>query len=107
AVAGAPGADLRDAAVALATRTLDADFGSVLELRPESRTLLLRAGLGWRDGSVGRTILPADPDTHAGYALRSPGPVVVEDLASDTPFGSAPLLTTRGVAGRLSFLIQR
>src|SRR2546426_3199972 len=106
ALAGAPVADLMDAAVALATRTLDADFGSVLELRPESRTLLLRAGLGWRDGSVGRTILPADPDTHAGYALRSPGPVVVEDLASDTRFGSAPLLTPHGVVSSLSVLIQ-
>src|SRR2546422_6986317 len=106
ALAGAPVADLMDAAVALATRTLDADFGSVLELRPESRTLLLRAGLGWRDGSVGRTILPADPDTHAGYALRSPGPVVVEDLASDTRFGSAPLLTPHGVVSSLSALIQ-
>ena len=106
ALAGAPVADLMDAAVALATRTLDANFGSVLELRPESRTLLLRAGLGWRDGSVGRTILPADPDTHAGYALRSPGPVVVEDLASDTRFGSAPLLTPHGVVSSLSVLIQ-
>src|SRR5437667_7704893 len=54
ALAGAPVADLMDAAVALATRTLDADFGSVLELRPESRTLLLRAGVGVRDGSGGR-----------------------------------------------------
>src|SRR2546422_4573188 len=83
-LAGAPVADLMDTAVALATRTLDADFGSVLELRPESRTLLLRAGVGWRDGSVGCTILPAEPGTHAGYTLRAPGPVVGEGLAAGT-----------------------
>src|SRR2546422_5110178 len=66
-----------DAAVALVARVLEVDFSCVLELRAQSRTLLLRAGVGWREGSVGRTVVPAAPDTHAGYVLRSPGAVVV------------------------------
>jgi two-component system cell cycle sensor histidine kinase/response regulator CckA len=106
ALAGAPLQDLIAAAVTLATRTLEVEFGSVLELRPESRSLLLRAGVGWGDGQVGRTILPADPDTYCGYALRSPGPVVVEELATDTRFGSAPLLTPHGVRSSLSVLVH-
>src|SRR5256884_4101066 len=83
ALAGAPVAELSDAAVALAARALELEFASLLELRPESRTLLLRAGLGWRAGAVGRTILPADADSHEGYVLRSNGQVVVEDLTSE------------------------
>ncbi len=105
ALAGAPPTELIEAAVALAARVLEVEFGSVLELRPESRTLLLRAGVGWRDGAVGRTVLPADPDGHAGYVLRSTGQVVVEDLATDTRFGSSPLLAEHGVVSSLSVLV--
>jgi PAS domain S-box-containing protein len=106
ALAGAPLEELFAAAVALAARVLDVPFGSVLALRPETRTLLLRAGIGWRDGVVGRTVLPADPDSHAGYVLRSTGPVVVEDLATDARFGSAPLLAPHGVVSSLSVIVH-
>src|SRR5256885_1040957 len=106
ALAGAPVAELIDAAVALATRALEVEFASLLELRPENRTLLLRAGLGWRAGAVGRTILPADADSHAGYVLRSTGQVVVEDLTTDRRFGSSPLLASHGVVSSLSVLVH-
>src|SRR3989440_7672941 len=106
ALAGAPVAELIDAAVALATRALEVEFASLLELRPESRTLLLRAGVGWRADAVGRTILPADADSHAGYVLRSTGQVVVEDLTSERRFGSSPLLTSHGVVSSLSVLVH-
>ena len=106
ALAGAPVAELTDAAVALAARALEVEFASLLELRPESRTLLLRAGVGWRADAVGRTILPADADSHAGYVLRSTGQVVVEDLTSERRFGSSPLLTSHGVVSSLSVLVH-
>ena len=106
ALAGAPVAELSDAAVALAARALELEFASLLELRPESRTLLLRAGLGWRAGAVGRTVLPADADSHEGYVLRSNGQVVVEDLTSERRFGSSPLLTPHGVVSSLSVLVH-
>src|SRR6266550_841687 len=66
ALAGAPLPALMDDAVALMARGLDVEYAGLLEFRPESRTLLLRAGVGWRDGSVGRTILPSDGDTYGG-----------------------------------------
>src|SRR5437867_779761 len=106
ALAGAPPDELIAGAVAIAARVLEVPFASVLELRPESRTLLLRAGVGWRDGAVGRTVLPTDADSHAGYVLRSTGPVVVEDLATDARFGSAPLLAAQGVVSSLSVLVH-
>ena len=106
ALAGTPVADLEQAAVAIVARILDVEFTSVLEFRPESRTLLLRAGVGWSEGSVGRAVVPADADSHAGYVLRSSGAVVVEDLASDTRFGSAPLLAQHGVASSLSVVVH-
>ena len=104
ALAGAPPDELIAGAVAIVARVLEVPFASVLELRPESRTLLLRGGVGWRDGAVGRTVLTADADSHPGYVLRSTGPVVVEDLATDARFGSAPLLAAHGVVSSLSVL---
>src|SRR5881398_915030 len=104
ALAGAPVRDLMDAAVGFAARVLEVEFASVLEFRPESRTLVLRGGVGWGDTS--RVIIPADADSHAGYTLRAAGPVVVEDLATDTRFASAPLLVERGVVSSLSVLIH-
>src|SRR2546428_341521 len=106
ALAGAPPDELIAGAVAIVARVLEVPFASVLELRPESRTLLLRGGVGWRDGAVGRTVLTADADSHAGYVLRSAGPVVVEDLATDARFGSAPLLAAHGVVSSLSVLVH-
>src|SRR6266480_126869 len=106
ALAGTPPDELIAGAVAIVARVLEVPFASVLELRPESRTLLLRAGVGWRDGAVGRTVLPTDADSHAGFVLRSTGPVVVEDLASDARFGSAPLLAAQGVVASLSVLVH-
>src|SRR2546430_17693431 len=93
ALAGAPLAELIDAAVALAARALEVEFPSVLAVRPDSRTLVLRAGVGWRPGAVGRTILPTDADSHAGYGLRSTGQVVVEDLTTDRRVGGSPVLS--------------
>ena len=75
ALAGAPVRDLMDAAVGFAARVLEVEFASVLEFRPESRTLVLRAGVGWGDTS--RVIIPADADSHAGYTLRAAGHVLV------------------------------
>src|SRR5438309_9442759 len=106
ALAGAPVDELADAAVALAARALEVEFASLLELRPESRTLVLRAGVGWRAGAVGRTILPADADSHAGYVLRSTGQVVAQDLTSERRFASSPLLTSHGGVSSLSVLVH-
>ncbi len=106
ALAGAPLDELVAEAVALAARVLEVPFASLLEVRPESRTLLLRAGVGWDEGIVGRTVLPADADSYAGFVLRSTGQVVVEDLATDTRFGNAPLLAPHGVVSSLSVIVH-
>src|SRR5207253_7008987 len=54
ALAGAPVRDLMDAAVGFAARVLEVEFASVLEFRPESRTLVLRAGTPARWRKIGR-----------------------------------------------------
>jgi len=106
ALAGAPLPALLDDAVGLVARGLDVEYAGLLEFRPESRTLVLRAGVGWQDGCVGHTVFPSDGDSLASYVLRSTTPVVVDDLASDRRFGSAPLLAEHEVVSGLSVVVQ-
>src|SRR2546430_15975069 len=100
ALAGTPVADLEQAAVAIVARILDVEFASVLEFRPESRTLLLRAGVGWSEGSVGRAVVPAGAGSHSGYGVRSSGAGGGGGRAGRTRVGGAPPLAPRRAAPR-------
>ncbi len=57
--------DLMDVAVDLVARTLDVEFAKVLQLMPGGDSLLLRAGVGWRDGYVGRATVGTGLDSQA------------------------------------------
>lgn len=87
-------------------RTLGVEYCKVLELLPGGRGLLLRAGVGWQEGLVGRATVGAGLDSQAGYALVSEGPIVVEDLRTDRRFGGAPLLREHGVVSGVSVIIH-
>jgi len=106
ALAGAALPALMDEAVASVARGLDVERGGLLEFRPENRTLVLRAGVGWNEGWVNRAIIPGDGDTHAGYALRCPTPVVIEDLRTERRFDAAPLLNEHAIISGISVVIQ-
>src|SRR3546814_15211890 len=64
-------------------QTLSADLCKVLELTPDGNSLLLRAGVGWREGLVGSATMGADLQSQAGFALQVDEPVIVKDLRSE------------------------
>ncbi len=96
---------LLNQAVILVAQTLEVEYCGILELRPEGKQLLLRAGTGWKQGFVGRIIVPVDPQTQSGFALRGGEPVVVEDLRQETRFRACPLLLDHGVASGVTIAI--
>ena len=73
---------------------------------PEGTTLVLRAGVGWREGLVGRATVGTNLESQAGYALISRGPVVVEDLRTENRFDGGALLREHGVVSGLSATIH-
>jgi len=85
---------------------LGVEYCKVLELMPDGTTLLLRAGLGWREGLVGTATVGTNLQSQAGYALISPGPVVVEDLPTENRFEDLDLLQEHGVVSGLSTTIH-
>ncbi len=96
---------LLDQAVLMATQTLEVEYGCVLELLPDGRSLLLKAGVGWRDGLVGQYVMAAGRSTQAGFTLAMGEPVVVEYLPTDPRFGGSSLLIEHGVVSGITVAV--
>ena len=97
---------LMDEAVQLLAQTLGVEYCKILQLLPEGEKLLLVAGVGLKEGYVGRAMVDAGRESQAGYTLASKEPVVVEDLRLETRFSGPPLLLEHGVVSGMSVVIQ-
>jgi PAS domain S-box-containing protein len=97
---------LMDEAVDLTAKTLNVEYCELLEFLPEGDTLLLRAGVGWKDGFVGQVTAEADLNSQVGYTLLFSEPVVVADLREEKRFSGTPLLLEHGVVSGMSVVIQ-
>jgi PAS domain S-box-containing protein len=100
-----PLSELFDLAVEGVAEALDHDYCKVLNLLPGEEQLLLRSGVGWREGYVGEATVANDRSSQAGYTLLAENPVVVEDLASETRFTGPDLLVDHGVVSGISTII--
>jgi len=107
ALAGATDAALFDEAARLVAENLGVEFSAILQLLPGEKALLLRAGVGWPPGFVGRATLGTGRESHAGYAIETNHPVVIRDLAKEKRFRPPALLREHGVRSGLSVLIRR
>lgn len=96
---------LQDAAESAAT-VLGVEYAAVLELLPGGEELLLRAGVGWEEGMVGREGIDSGRGSQAGYTIRSGEPVIVEDLRAETRFVGPPTLRERGVVSGMSVIVN-
>jgi signal transduction histidine kinase len=96
---------LMQKAVALVAETLDVEYCKVLELLPDGDELRLRAGVGWREGAVGRATVGAGTDSQAGYTLIAKEPVIVEAAERETRFELPPLLREHHVVSGISAVI--
>jgi len=102
------GSDL-DAFLTAATHSvaevLEMELCKVLQLQPDGKTFLLRAGVGWQAGLVGQALVPVEVSTQAGYTLQSQAPVVVRDLHTETRFRAPRLLVEHEVRSGMSVTI--
>jgi len=102
------GSDLDTLLTAAAHRVaevLEMELCKVLERQPDGATLLLKAGVGWHEGLVGQTTVPADTTSQAGYTLQSHAPVIVRDLQTETRFHTPALLTEHDVRSGMGVMI--
>ena len=102
-------ADLRtlmEEAVASVAEELEGEYAKVLELLPGDEELLMRVGVGWKEGFVGRARVGAGPDTQAGYTLLRNEPVLVENLRAEERFRGHRLLHEHGVVSGMTVIIN-
>ncbi|MBM2832962.1 MAG: hypothetical protein HW406_123 [Candidatus Brocadiaceae bacterium] len=97
---------LMDKTVAVIAKTLDVEYCKVLELLPDGTQLLLRAGIGWKEGLVGCATVSVDKKTHAGYTVISQKPVVIKNLITEAQFSGTSLLIDHGVVSGISVIIK-
>lgn len=83
-----------------------ADYCEVLELLPGGKSLLLRSGVGWLPGYIGKATVSAGRESQAGYALLSGGPVVAEDIRSEIRFTGSGLFEEHNILSGISVVIS-
>lgn len=98
--------DILQQACDCAARGLEARFAKVLHYRAATDDFLLCAGVGWREGVVGATILGSDLASPAGYALRTKLPVISNHLAKESRFRTPVLLAEHGIHRALNVIIE-
>jgi signal transduction histidine kinase len=95
-----PQQELLDEACRDVAAELCADLVAVLELRPDGRTFLLRAGVGWQAEQLDTEAFLAGGRSQSGYTLDSHGPVIMHAAAQETRFElSAQMVAARVTSG--------
>lgn len=92
-------------ATKMVATTLQVEFTKVLELQPDGHSLLLRAGVGWKKGAVGKATVETKEQSQASFTLQRRDPVVVEDFRREQRFEKPALLAEHDVQSGINVVI--
>jgi two-component sensor histidine kinase len=81
---------------------LNVTHAKLMEYLPERDRLLLRAGVGWKDGYVGQYQVPPDIDTPIGHAFAFSEPVGIADYSSEKGYLYPEILKEHGCIASLN-----
>ncbi len=81
----------------LVADALGADFAKIIELDTDAEELLVRAGVGWREGVVGAVRLPMNELSSETFAIKLGEPVITPDIDSEDRFAFPAFLIEHGV----------
>ena len=84
---------------------LQTSFSKVLEFLPKENQLLVRAGIGWADGTIGTARIGADWESPSGYALKTGRPVISNHLTKEARFRTPSLLAEHGIKRAINVII--
>jgi two-component sensor histidine kinase len=93
-------------ATALVGEGLGIERAKVLQVIEPGDKLLIRAGVGWMPGVVGKVTIDADEGSAAGYALLSGEPVISEDVQDDERFRYPNILREHGIKSAVNVIIE-
>jgi len=89
-------------AVAQAARATGVRHTKVMRYRVEQGDLLVEAGMGWKEGMVGKVRFGTDPASPSGRALQTGQPVLIEDIRGHAEFRLHPVIAEHGIVSLLN-----
>jgi len=106
ALQGLPFFELLNETVRLTAEGMNAEFCKVLEYILADNRLLVRAGVGWHEGIVGKATVGADLESPSGFALRTGKPVISNHLENEQRFRTPELLVEHGIRRAMNVILQ-
>jgi two-component system, sensor histidine kinase PdtaS len=76
---------------------VDAEYVKILEYRPATQDLLVRAGVGWKEGTVGHETLPVHMRSPPGRTFLTREPLRITDIQHSEEFDYSNLLRVHDV----------
>jgi two-component sensor histidine kinase len=98
--------DMLDHTARMTAEGLGAEFCKIMEYIPADKRLLVRAGVGWAEGVVGKATVGADLGSPAGYALQTGKPVISNHLGNEERFRTPELLVEHGIRRAMNVILQ-
>jgi GAF domain-containing protein len=98
--------ELLNETVRLTAEGMNAEFCKVLEYIPADNRLLVRAGVGWHEGIVGKATVGADLESPSGFALNTGKPVISNHLENEQRFRTPELLVEHGIRRAMNVILQ-
>jgi len=97
---------LWDQAAVIVSQGLNVDYSKVLQLAPDLRSFVLKAGSGWQAGWIGRKISFTYENSQNRFVLASHQPVIVGDFHSEARFKPSNILRNHGIRSSADVLIS-
>jgi len=88
------------------SKAMEIDLVKVLQVMRDGKTMLVRAGVNWNPGVVGRATFGAHSQSPAGYALHTDKPVISPDVALEKRFEIPELLSRHSVKSMVNVVIR-
>ena len=89
--------EILEEACRLIADALGTELAKVIEIENERQTGLVRAGMGWKQGIVGRERVSLCERSSEAYAIARAEPVITNDIAAETRFHFPEFLREHGV----------
>jgi diguanylate cyclase (GGDEF)-like protein/PAS domain S-box-containing protein len=97
---------LWEEAAVVTCRGLNIGFCKALQLAPDKRSFILKAGVGWEPRWKGRSISATNDSSQNRFILATHKPVIVEDFLLETRFKASQILKAHGIRCGAGVLIS-
>lgn len=86
----------------LVADALLADFAKVIEIEHEDSAGIVRAGIGWSEGVVGKARCPLSENSSEAHAIRTAEPLVTNNIAEEDRFEFPAFMKEHGVVAAVN-----